>query len=1185
MSSALAVPTLTITSVTGADGHQLPPGTTLSSIPSSSSSSTTLNNNSNNNTSNNGNNSNGNSTTSIGNINNGNSSSNTTIKQERHDEAEIAEMAAKMLEQQRLALAKQVAQQQQIVNRQQMATAALSSSQHIPGLPGNQTNILNYLTRKPPNSQLQNGNIPFNISGTPTTPNISGLGSSQQNGATSSSTVAASAASNGSKSSTVSSTENSGNVNSTNSSSASPDPDKKVCNDEESQKGHFGWATFGKIYIPYVTRSGEKYCAVRMVEMKLLNKYLSYLHPDIYSSCTYVRSYFITEAESRLLNEINHKHCDAQFGRDLFTLKDLVVRLSDATKFYQFLDICYRKLLSGSKSPSDRCGFIRINKESVVPYTVRNNEQVVPLFYFEGETDNLRQKADCLSGWDLAYLKFCCKVQGIRNELFSSESVAVISLKDIKSYFPNGTEFEDYWPSKVVDSNLLIASKNPGNSVNWTRQPSGPPPKITQPSVIPNLAKQQQAQNANNIANQLRNKAYQNAAALQNPNSVATQQRLNTAFAAQQTAAAAVQALTNGWGLNPALLSQVSQAQTAQLLAAQAQQQQNQRGYAAGRNQTMQNLLSNRQQYNYANGLQMTGMQHPQQQQPPPLVRSQSQSHMLNSTASTSMATLQRSLSATTNTINQIPNENNPSLTTPFNNISENNSLPTINQNPALISPPITPQLQKHHYAYNNITVNGINNYNNDDINNKNSRNILNKNKIDNIPSLLPVRRQNNQNYVLNYNSSGNSRSSSASSSTSSVSNGDINSINNSFHNNDSNYNNFNKNYNNNGNNNYNYYSNKCINNNNDNNNNNNSNKNSNNNGNVDHLLQNSHLDELVRKVLLNPAMSTYITQNISSHNSNKVVPKPPQINTNNQSHSFPNKSSGNQGLYFQNPEISISLANPNNSKVSQSQINPVSQTRQKSVICSTNSSTSKDLLSPASQLSLLQLSTNTSTSLLNGTMEVTDLSPPSRRSLNPATANQLQAQQQQQQQRQQQQQQQTYNQLQMQVRQNAMAAANTVALQQQLLAQQQQQRASAAVNAMTTDPHNQMLRIIPEIPSNTQSPPYKVQKVLVFDNTMISCINMKAYNDTDQLMTLADFREHFFPNVQLDHCKRLIEALGVEMYKGNRRQIQTLIENGKPHSENIPLILVRDVIKYMPQLRYMMRSQEQPPQKRSRIS
>lgn len=244
--------------------------------------------------------------------------------------------------------------------------------------------------------------------------------------------------------------------------------------DEESVRGWFGWVQLGKCHIPYIYRRGEKYCAVRMVEMKLLNKYLNYLHQDIYS-CTCIRSYYITEAESRLLNEINVRHCDNQFGRDMFTTRDLIVRLSDANEFYTFLDVCYSKLIQGTCNPKDRCGFIRINKESVVPYTVKNDNKYVPLFYFEGETDNLKLKADKLEGWDLSYLKFCCKVQGIRNELFAHDSCSVISLNAIKSYFPPGTGFEDYWPSKVVDSQLLLNGKNPTQIGQWTKQPPTPP--------------------------------------------------------------------------------------------------------------------------------------------------------------------------------------------------------------------------------------------------------------------------------------------------------------------------------------------------------------------------------------------------------------------------------------------------------------------------------------------------------------------------------------------------------------------------------------------------------------------------------------------------------------------------------------------------------------------------------------
>lgn len=268
-----------------------------------------------------------------------------------------------------------------------------------------------------------------------------------------------------------------------------PPAEGKLPIDDESQRGRFGWTSFDDCHIPYIFRSGEKYCAVRILESKLLNKYLSYLHSDIYS-CTCIRSYYITDAESKLFTEINVKHCENQFGREQFTCKDLVVRLSDAKEFYNFLDVCYTKLTAGTNSnvssghKADKCGFIRINKESVVPYTVKDSLQYVPLFYFEGETENLKLKAEKLEGWDLSYLKFCCKVQGIRNELFASETCSVISLNDIKSYFPPGTGFEDYWPTKVMDSQLLVNSKGGGGGGGWTKQPPTPP--ATKPVPVQN---------------------------------------------------------------------------------------------------------------------------------------------------------------------------------------------------------------------------------------------------------------------------------------------------------------------------------------------------------------------------------------------------------------------------------------------------------------------------------------------------------------------------------------------------------------------------------------------------------------------------------------------------------------------------------------------------------------------------
>lgn len=247
-----------------------------------------------------------------------------TVKQERQDDPEITAMAAKIVENNKKTLQQQqqqqVLQQQQQQLRQQQLSASTSAG-----------SIMNYFPKKGAAVPVvsQNGSLSANKGGPST--------------------------------------------------AADGADEKKVPADDESHVGHFGWQTYGKaIHIPFILRSGERYCAVRIVEVKVLHKYLNFLHQDIYS-CTCVRSYYITEMEARLLNEINQKHCENQFGRDLFTQKDLVVRLSDVNKFWNFLDVCYRKLSSSSATLSvaaaggsqmEKCGFIRINKESVVPYTV-----------------------------------------------------------------------------------------------------------------------------------------------------------------------------------------------------------------------------------------------------------------------------------------------------------------------------------------------------------------------------------------------------------------------------------------------------------------------------------------------------------------------------------------------------------------------------------------------------------------------------------------------------------------------------------------------------------------------------------------------------------------------------------------------------------------------------------------------
>merc|ERR1719342_1752232 len=306
-------------------------------------------------------------------------------------------------------------------------------------------------------------------------------------------------------------------------------PEAEKRSDDDSRKGRFGWCEFEKNHIPYIFRSPgqEKYTSVRMVERKLLDKFLRILPSELYNnSCYCIKSYYITDVESKLLNEINLKHTDCHFGKEAFTSKDMVVKLSDGKEFYRFLDLCYKKLVLKKSNATDRCGFFRINGESVVPYTMKEGVKYVTLFYFEGETDHLELESDKVDGWDLAYLKFCCKVQGIRDELFADEICRVVALDEIQGHFPAGTTFEDYWPAKG-SIEALPSTRAASGAGNWTQKPAG------QPSAKMQSAVQMQPNGINHTLSALNSAA---AAAYRMPNQLTAAQLQQ--LAAQQPAAA-----------------------------------------------------------------------------------------------------------------------------------------------------------------------------------------------------------------------------------------------------------------------------------------------------------------------------------------------------------------------------------------------------------------------------------------------------------------------------------------------------------------------------------------------------------------------------------------------------------------------------------------------------------------------
>jgi len=207
-----------------------------------------------------------------------------------------------------------------------------------------------------------------------------------------------------------------------------------------------------------------------MAERKILNKLLINLPTDV-NTCYSIKSFYMHESEYKLLNDINVKHNDCYYGKEAFSPKDLVVKLEDVTELLSFLELCNKKLVVKVSDWDDRCGFLKINSESVVPYTYIKGVKQVPLFYFEGETDGLKLTSSTCSNWDLVYLKFCCKVQGIRNELFSGDICKVVALDEIKQHFPSGTQFEDYWPKQ--GSIIATSSQRTLQPGSWVQKPPG----------------------------------------------------------------------------------------------------------------------------------------------------------------------------------------------------------------------------------------------------------------------------------------------------------------------------------------------------------------------------------------------------------------------------------------------------------------------------------------------------------------------------------------------------------------------------------------------------------------------------------------------------------------------------------------------------------------------------------------
>lgn len=66
-------------------------------------------------------------------------------------------------------------------------------------------------------------------------------------------------------------------------------------------------------------------------------------------------------------------------------------------------------------------------------------------------------------------------------------------------------------------------------------------------------------------------------------------------------------------------------------------------------------------------------------------------------------------------------------------------------------------------------------------------------------------------------------------------------------------------------------------------------------------------------------------------------------------------------------------------------------------------------------------------------------------------------------------------------------------------------------------------------------APAYKIEKSFI-ENQMVHCINMIPYSpNSDMIIPLSEMRDQFYPNANLDVCKRVMQALDINLYSGTK--------------------------------------------------
>lgn len=190
--------------------------------------------------------------------------------------------------------------------------------------------------------------------------------------------------------------------------------------DAPSFNGQFGWEKIGpeEFAVPVIVRNNNiRYSPVRIVEQEIIKKYDS-LPQAVFQVIT-LKSYFLTNIEAKLLNNINFNHCLQRYGETNFTNKDVIISAPDVkelNRFFILSDYVFTRDLTEKKN---KLGIIRFFSDPsksdyalLVPYickiypgsegTVRfvPNKLMAPFVRHSNKTVKSSP-----NDWDIMYLK------------------------------------------------------------------------------------------------------------------------------------------------------------------------------------------------------------------------------------------------------------------------------------------------------------------------------------------------------------------------------------------------------------------------------------------------------------------------------------------------------------------------------------------------------------------------------------------------------------------------------------------------------------------------------------------------------------------------------------------------------------------------------------------------------------